>query len=165
MGVIHRLFLPFVSQISPLKYVCGKRNWASYITVITFYCRPTPHVITPSGLSCPTSSTLRSAQLCKASRQEHSLVMSVFPQWPHTRALCLCVNSRSQMRDSSPFAGVVTICSLCVCRAVPTSQTPSCTPWDRIVLDSGKLMNILSRYLSVNWLRRLKKCLALLSEY
>lgn len=73
-----------------------------------------------------------------------------------------CVNSRSQMRDSSPFVGGVTVCSLCVCRAVPTSQTPSCTPWDRTVLDSGRLMNIFSRYLSVNWLHRLKKTNVLL---
>lgn len=92
-------------------------------------------------------------------KQPAAQMCYVSPQWPHKRVLCLCVNSRSQMRDSSPFAGVVTACSLCVCRAVPTSQMPSCTPWDRIVLDSGKLMRICSQHLSVMWLPGSKKCL------
>lgn len=47
------------------------------------------------------------------------------------------MSSRSQTRASSQFAEVVTACSLCVCRAVPTSQTPSSTPWDRTAPASG----------------------------
>lgn len=83
------------------------------------------------------------------------IVQIVSQTGPHKRALCFCVNSRSQMRDSSSFAGVVTVCSLCVCRAVPTSQMPSCTPWDRTALDSGTLMGMFSRYLTPNWLHGL----------
>lgn len=51
---------------------------------------------------------------------------------------CLCMSSRSQMRDLSQFAGVATACSLCVCQAVPISQTPSCMHWDRTALASGE---------------------------
>lgn len=80
-------------------------------------------VVTPSGLSGPTSR----------------------------------VNSRSQMRDSSPFVGGVTVCSLCVCRAVPTSRTPSCTPWDRTVLASGRFMNIFSLLLICKLTPQVKK--------
>lgn len=97
------------------------------------------------------------SQTCtQAARRTNQLCL---PAANCKRELCLCVNSRSQMRDSSPFAGVVTACSLCACRAVPTSQMPSCTPWDRTVLDSGKLMNIFSHNVSVKWLHGQKQCL------
>lgn len=60
----------------------------------------------------------------------------------HKHTLPLSLSSRSQMRASSQFAGVVTACSLCVCRAVPISQTPSCTPWDRTALASGEFTHL-----------------------
>lgn len=65
-------------------------------------------------------------------------------KWSHTcnHTLSLCVSSRSQMRVSSQFAGVVTACSLCVCRAVPISQTPSCTLWDRTAPASGEFTRL-----------------------
>lgn len=61
----------------------------------------------------------------------------------HTRTHFLfSLSSRSRTRDSSRFAEVVTACSLCVCRAVPISQTPSCTPWDRTALASGEFTHL-----------------------
>lgn len=65
-------------------------------------------------------------------------------KWPrtHKHTLSLSESSRSQTRASSQFAGVVTACSLCVCRAVPISQTPFCTPWDRTALVSGEFTHL-----------------------
>lgn len=56
--------------------------------------------------------------------------------------LLLLLSSRSQMRDSSQFAGAVTACSLCACRVAATSQTPSCMPWDRTAPASGEFTHL-----------------------
>lgn len=74
-------------------------------------------------------------------------------KWPrtHKHTLSLSESSRSQTRASSQFAGVVTACSLCVCRAVPISQTPFCTPWVRTALVSGEFTHLHTTFFHLVW--------------